>query len=138
MGFHVCEWCKAENRLDQAERMEYAPTSSADVALICTVSGTEWVFPWVGLPHYVKEHGYQPPLAFIEAVMNGTLKEGNYYQTKGIKTQIGFLKHPNIQRGPVPEEFLARLHAIVEEVKKHQYLGSSSGFVQYRGGVQKA
>ena len=137
MGLHICEWCKEEHRLGQAEQMEYGPSSSADVALICTISGTEWVFPWIGLPHYVKEHGYQPPLEFITAVMNGTLKEGDYYQTKGIKMQIGSLKHPDIQRGAVPKDFLARLHAIVEEVKKQQYLGTSSGFVQYRGGTHQ-
>lgn len=104
--------------------------------LKCLLTKTEWAFPWVGLPHYVEAHGYQPPQEFIDAVMSGTLEPGSFMQTKGMgdrRESIGYLIWPQIQTGSVPEGFLEKLQLLVEKAEKQQYLGSGSAFSQTRG-----
>lgn len=109
MGFHTCEWCKAECTLKDAHI--FRATSSQDVVLHFE-GGNSWAFPHTGLLHYVTSHGYRPPEAFILDVMTREVKRKEIAFTKGVTvpTKIGYLQHPEeIPQGDVPDGFVERL-----------------------------
>lgn len=127
MGFHVCEWCGFGTK----ENQTYGPYSSADVTLTFE-SGRSWQFPWIGLPHYIVEHGFCPPQQFIDDVMNSKVVGGDFAQTKSIPTLVGYLRHPEtIPTGEIPEGFVEKLAELVEGARnRNDYLS----FRQTRGG----
>lgn len=113
MGFHICEWCQQAGTLKNNQA--YSPYSSADVTLVFE-SGRSWQFPWVGLPHYITEHGYCPPKDFIDDVMNSKVVEGDFAQTKSFPTAVGYLRHPEDipTVDEIPEGFVEKLAQLVE------------------------
>lgn len=123
MGFHLCEWCypatvvvpdidKEKNKFDNA--------SSGDVTLVFD-NGHQWVMPDMIL-HYVADHGWQPPHAFVEDVMVQTMLEGRRRQTRSSvePTPVGYLRGGLIE-GPVPDNFIEKLEALTLEADKNGY-----------------
>jgi hypothetical protein len=107
VGFHVCEYCQQEGRLK--EPMEYGPFSSADV-LLCLNPKRVWVFPHVGLLHYVTQHDYKPPQEFIDDVLLGSLLG---WDNKEITpTKVGYLTG-RFTKGPVPHYFASKLASLI-------------------------
>ncbi len=130
MGFHVCSACKKAGVDIWAQTLnKEAPTSSAD-ARLNFANGRCWIFPYKGLPHYVRYHNFQPPKEFVEDVMTGQLHTVDIVITS-TPTSIGYLEDPDqAPQGPVPEGFLDKLHALVADVNS----GRGSGyFRQTRG-----
>lgn len=71
--------------------------------------------------HYVADHGWLPPVEFVEDVMTGTLaiQGGARAQTRSVSigaiyagTRIGYLDGP-FETGPVPEDFVDRLEELM-------------------------
>lgn len=112
MGFHICEWCKANDELKSSHIFQ--PTSSQDVTLRFE-SGRTWQFPHVGLLHYVTSHEYRPPDEFIMDVMTSKDVDRQLVQTKGLGhiAKVGYLEYPNINTGWVPDGFVERLSAMI-------------------------
>jgi hypothetical protein len=129
MGFHVCEWCETNGTLSQSVDMAFSPYSSVDVTLKFA-SGCTWRFPHTGLLHYVAVHGYCPPAAFIQDVMESTVIESDMVQTKSAPTPVGYLIYPELPYGDVPEGFVEKLMAIV---KKLEAGGYDAGYRVTRG-----
>lgn len=131
MGFHVCAACKKAGVDVWAQTLDKeAPTSSADVRLNFA-NGRCWVFPYKGLPHYVKHHNFQPPKEFVEDVMTGQLHTAGVVMTTD-PTSIGYLEDPQLAlQGPVPEGFLEKLHALVAQVNS----GRGSGYFRQTRGL---
>lgn len=106
MGFHTCEYC---------EDPSTAATSSGDVLLVFQ-SGRAWVMPDM-ISHYVEEHGWRPPSAFVDDVMNSSLLEGDHDRRKTQAAKIAYLKG-DIELGGTPPAFPLRLRQFVEKAMK--------------------
>lgn len=136
MGFHVCEYCG----FDPKPGSQFSHFSSGDVTMFFD-SGGVWEMPDM-IKHYVADHGWDPPVAFIDDVMNHNLVEGRRAQTKSpasLPRKIAYLSG-DFERGPVPEGFIERLVALMEQAdqmgQRVQYRGTGSGVTgrkQYLG-----
>ena len=75
-GFHICEFCPQtetyiRNRKDDPQMIEFDPERHGNGEVRVTGDdGIIYVAP-VLIRHYVSEHEYRPPQAFIDAVMTG-------------------------------------------------------------------
>jgi len=129
MGFHVCKMCfpggfnhPGGPSNQDVNAMAFSPYSSQDVRLEFT-NGHYYEFPHGGLLHYVTQHNYLPPESFVNDVMNGDLKGGEVFWTKGVRlppTKIGYLRDENdpaYREGYVPDGFVERLLALIDEAE---------------------
>lgn len=106
MGFHVCEYCTADDRK--------AETSSGDVTL-SFANGRKYVMPDM-IQHYVRDHGFKPPQNFVDDVLNSEFVGGSRTQTRSVTEpeKVGYLSG-NFERGSVPEQFLTKLEELMRE-----------------------
>jgi hypothetical protein len=118
MGFHQCEYCRSESK------RRYRNTSSGDVIMRFS-SGNTWEMPDMIL-HYIADHGFKPPIEFIEDVMSGTVIGSERLQTKGLPRKVGYLSGEYIE-GEVPAGFVEKLEALMIVAEK------SGNRIQYRG-----
>ena len=77
MGFHVCEYCHQE-------------TSSGDITLRFK-NGRAWQMPDMIL-HYIADHGFQPPSAFTDDIMKGTIEPHGAHKMPPVR--VGYLDAP--------------------------------------------
>lgn len=105
MGFHICQWCGDLNT-DRSNRFSHL--SSGDVTLYFR-SGNKWQMPDMIL-HYVADHGWVPPLEFIDDVMNSEYAGGEriQYRSMTFPVRIGYLTEDFVP-GEVPEGFVEKL-----------------------------
>jgi hypothetical protein len=114
MGFHLCSACKDKDR----NKLRYPNTSSGDVNLSFT-NGRRYVMPDMIL-HYVADHGWQPPAAFVEDVMTGEIEAHRRMQTRGVAhvfenaTRIGYLEG-EIVADSIPDGFIDRLDQLMKD-----------------------
>ena len=123
MGFHTCEYCTGEK----------AETSSGDVTLKFD-GGAAFVVPDM-ITHYVRDHGFQPPKSFVDAVMNRELIGGDRRQTRGVAAapeEVGYLRG-EFPKGEVPPSFLAKLERVIELASRDGGRAQTRGAVVYRG-----
>jgi hypothetical protein len=106
MGYHTCLYCDDPTK---------AATSSGDVLLVFQ-SGRAYIMPDM-VSHYVEEHGWRPPSAFVDDVMNSTPVEGNHDKKKSQAIKIGYLDGL-YDAGGVPPAFALRLRQFVEKAQK--------------------
>lgn len=118
MGFHICDYCKP------GDSNRYSNLSSGDVTLRFD-SGNTWEMPDMIL-HYIADHGFRPPLEFIEDVMNGTVIGSERAQTKGLPRKVGYLSGDYVE-GDIPAGFVEKLEALMVVAEK------SGNRIQYRG-----
>jgi hypothetical protein len=130
MGHHVCLACKRAGVNVSAQTLDNeCPASSADVRLNF-VNKRSWLFPYKGLPHYVKHHNFQPPKEFVEDVMTAQLHTADVVIIES-PTKVGYLEDPDLApQGSVPDEFLEKLHKLVAQVKS----GRGSGYYRQTRG----
>ena len=91
------------------------------------------------LPHYIKAHGYLPPLPFVDDVLNTSFSKGARRQTRSLSQTpepIGYL-HGDFSKGEVPAHFLSKLEEVMAlaaglKSKPTQDSSANSGKV-YRG-----
>jgi hypothetical protein len=88
LGFHTCEYCRADG---------VPPATSSGETTITFMNGRSYNVPDM-LPHYVLEHNYRPPEQFIEDVMGQTLALGNRLQSKSPATPVGWLSGDDYPR----------------------------------------
>jgi hypothetical protein len=96
MGFHVCEYCLKKDK----------KTSSGTVYLNFGPGNHYMIL------HYVKDHGYRPPVEFIEDVTNGRLIDSKRAQSKSISMPVGFLEG-EFEKGEVPAGFIEKLEELM-------------------------
>lgn len=71
---------------------------------------------WKMIRHYIEVHGYKPPDAFIQDVMENEPTSPNHH---ALKTCIGFLdKAEPFDTGPVPPGFLAKLQEVMWQAER--------------------
>ena len=128
MGLHSCEYCQDETDFNEfvtnqrGESGRFGPSSSADVTLTFA-SGNTWIFPWVGLPHYVTKHRYMPPVEFINDVMTNVLTVGRFMQTKSPAHPVGYLQGSEFPTGDVPDGFIDKLESLVKQIEQQYNMG---------------
>lgn len=108
MGFHICPFCQAE-------------TSSGDVLLTFS-SGRCWQVPDTIL-HYVRDHNYKPPEAFVADVFGSELSNTGGITLNIEPVLVGYLRGlrytDDIWSDPeVREEFAGRLERHIQSVKQ--------------------
>ena len=114
MGFHMCIWCHDWGKgslVPEGKVNRYSISSSGDVT-IKFENGHSYVMPDMIL-HYVADHGYQPPVQFMDDVMNGKFAGGNRAQTKDMPTMVGYLTEDFVP-GNVPEGFVGKLEQLMK------------------------
>jgi len=120
MGFHRCEYCL----VDPHGRVH---TSSGDNYLRFT-SGRLWAMPDM-IIHYIEDHNYQPPQVFIDDITNGVFVEPKPntnqrdYAEGAEYIQVGYLAG-DFQKGPVPPEFLVKLHGYLDRENQANHIGT--------------
>ena len=119
MGFHICEYCRAEG----AER----PVMSSGDVRMTFINGHSYVVPDMIL-HYVRSHDYLPPAPFVQDVMQVEMVTDTRAQAKaaGRSETVGFLKG-NYPQGAAPAGFTDRLHILM------QTAANAGERTQYRG-----
>jgi hypothetical protein len=118
MGIHVCEFCPRGGNPDNW----YNHTSSGDVTLAFK-SGHIWEMPDMIL-HYMQDHGYQPPVEFVEDVIFGEVDPAGCFrlQTKSIDphppVKVGYLNGP-FQTGEIDVTVVAKLEYLMNWANRH-------------------
>ena len=81
-GFHVCEFCNM--RRDAVPLIELdgekLKSGSSEIRVLAK-NGVIYAAPHLVF-HYVKDHGYQPPQEFIDAVLSGPEPESEDYRAQ--------------------------------------------------------
>jgi hypothetical protein len=110
MGFHLCQYCGQHPNPNN--RFNY--TSSGDVFLTFS-SGTTWEMPDMIL-HYIADHHWQPPQAFVDDVMNSEVTHATRLQTKGLDNprKVGYLDAQIQLWGKKPQGFVEKLEKLME------------------------
>jgi len=118
MGFHECAYCTPTDE----SAAQYSRFSSGDVTLTFA-SGRSWRMPDMIL-HYIADHGWQPPEAFIDDVVHSTLTHHQRVQTRSasMPTNVGYLHGP-YERGAVPLRFVDKLQALMHQGMRLQSKG---------------
>lgn len=124
MVYKVCPACEKPGSDSLGPTLDKnGPCTHAEVRLNFA-NGNCWVFPYKGLPHYVKHHNFQPQQEFVEGVMTVQLLGVDIVMTSA-PTRIGFLVDlDQVPHGQVPGGFLDKLHALVAQV----HSGKGSGY----------
>lgn len=86
-GFHVCELCPRPEGYPPMLQMQYSGEA------LWLGSAEAWAFGDDGMVyaapdmifHYVVDHGYLPPAAFVQAVLNGPLPDSPEYQARSLQ-----------------------------------------------------
>jgi len=107
MGWHDCEYLHTGT-------LKYGTKSSGDVTLVFA-NDHAWVMPDMIL-HYVADHNWLPPTAFVDDVMTVDCTGGERRQTRGgpmvQPVSVGYLSG-SFQTGQVSDGFLERLEALM-------------------------
>ena len=107
MGWHECTYPHDKQSI-------FCHQSSGDVTLRFA-NGRAWVMPDMIL-HYVADHKWLPPTAFVDDVMTVDCTGGERRQTRGgpmvQPVSVGYLSG-SFQTGQVSDGFLERLEALM-------------------------
>jgi hypothetical protein len=80
-GYHYCQFCEATAEPPKLLRADIRLYEAPEVARgngeiwITDHNGTNFAAPRL-IVHYIDEHGYMPPLSYIEAVRLGAPTQG--------------------------------------------------------------